>query len=70
MEIWTDLVISDMIEGNESHVANIDYELLAERGDKFLCFALFQNAREVSISLILDLWLPLIWDQNVVFLIE
>ena len=30
-----------MIEGNESHVGNINFELQAETGDKFLCFTLF-----------------------------
>ena len=30
-----------MIKGNESDVGNIDFELQAERGDKFLCFTLF-----------------------------
>ena len=30
-----------MIKGNESDVGNIDFELQAKRGDKFLCFMLF-----------------------------
>ena len=33
--------ICDMIKGNELDVPNIDFDLQAERGDKFLCFALF-----------------------------
>ena len=32
-----------MIKGNELNVRNIDFELYAERGDKFLCFTLFRN---------------------------
>ena len=43
--------ICDMIKGNESDVGNTDFELQAERGDKFLCFTLFGNFKEVSISL-------------------
>ena len=33
--------ICDMIKGNESDVGNIDFELQAKKGDKFLCFTLF-----------------------------
>ena len=33
--------ICDMIKGNESDVGNIDLELQAKRGDKFLCFTMF-----------------------------
>ena len=35
--------IYDMIMGNELDDGNIDFELLAERGDKFLSFTLFGN---------------------------
>ena len=37
-----------MIKGNESDVGNIDFELQAYRGDKFLCFSLFLNFKECS----------------------
>ena len=43
--------ICDMIKGNESDVMNIDFELQAKRGDKFLCFTLFLNFSELFISL-------------------
>ena len=35
----------DMIKGNESDVGNIDFELQAKRGNKFLCFTLFLNLK-------------------------
>ena len=35
--------IFDMIKGNESDIGNIDFELHAKTGDKFLCFTLFLN---------------------------
>ena len=38
------LIICDIIKGNESDVGNIDFELQAERGDKFFCFTLFGNS--------------------------
>ena len=37
-----------MIKGNESDVGNIDFELQAKRGDKFLCFTLFLNSKKCS----------------------
>ena len=40
-----------MIKGNESDVGNIDFELQAKIGDKFLCFTLFLNFNELSIPL-------------------
>ena len=40
--------IGDMIKGNESDVGNIDFELQANRGDKFLCFTLFFNLKNGS----------------------
>ena len=40
-----------MIKGNESDVGNINIELQAKIGDKFLCFILFLNIRELFISL-------------------
>ena len=43
--------ICDMIKGNKWDVGNIDYELQAKRGDKFLCFTLFLNFTELFISL-------------------
>ena len=38
----------DMIKGNESDVGNIDFELLALKGDKFFSFSLFLNFKECS----------------------
>ena len=38
----------DMIKGNESDVGNIDFELQAKRGDKFLCFTLFLKLKNYS----------------------
>ena len=35
-----------MIKRNELDVGNIDFELQAKRGDKFLCFSLFLNFKE------------------------
>ena len=37
-----------MIKGNESDVGNIDFELQAKIGDKFLCFTLFLNLKSCS----------------------
>ena len=37
-----------MIEGNESDVGDIDFELQAKRGDKFLCFTMFWNLKNFS----------------------
>ena len=37
-----------MIKGNESDVGNIDFELQAERGDKFLCVTLFLKLKNCS----------------------
>ena len=59
-----------MTKGNESDVGNIDFELQAKRGDKFLCFTLFLNFTELSISLHPDVRLRLGLDQNVVFLMD
>ena len=42
------LTTCDMIKGNESDVGNIDFELQAKRGDKFLCFTLFFNLKNCS----------------------
>ena len=56
-----------MIKGNESDVGNIDFELLAKRGDKFLCFALFFEIKELFISLQPDAQLRWGLDQNVAF---
>ena len=39
-----------MITGSESDVRNVDFELQAKRGEKFLCFTLFLNFKELSIS--------------------
>ena len=39
-----------MIKGNESDVANIDFELQAKRSDKFSCFTLFRIQRFAHIS--------------------
>ena len=56
-----------MIKGNESDVGNIDFELQAKRGVKFLCFTLFLNFTELFISL--QPFVRLRWglDQNVAF---
>ena len=56
-----------MIKGNESDVGNIDFELQAKRGDKFLCFALFFEIKELFISLQPDVQLRWGLDQNVAF---
>ena len=37
-----------MIKGNESDVGNIDFELQAERSDKFVCFTLFLKLKNCS----------------------
>ena len=37
-----------MIKGNESDVGNIDLELQAGRGDKFLCFKQFLILKKCS----------------------
>ena len=42
------LRICDMIKGNESDVGNIDFELQAKRGDKFLSFTLFLDLKNCS----------------------
>ena len=55
----------DMIKGND--VGNIDFELWAKRGDKFLCFTLFRNFKELFISLQPDVQLSWGLDQNVAF---
>ena len=44
------MTICDMIKGNESDVGNIDFELQAKRGDKFLCLYCFELQRIVHIS--------------------
>ena len=41
-------IICDMIKGNESDVENINFELQAKRGDKFLCFTLFLKLKNCS----------------------
>ena len=38
----------DMIKGIESDVGNIDFELQAKRGDKFVCFTLFLKLKNCS----------------------
>ena len=38
----------DMIKGNESDVGNIDVELQAKRGDKFLYCTLFLKLKNCS----------------------
>ena len=48
-----------MIKENESDVGNIDFQLKAKRGDKFLCFTLFLNFKELFISLQPDVRLRL-----------
>ena len=39
-----------MIKGNESDVGNIDFELQAKRGDRFLFYIVFEF-KEIFISL-------------------
>ena len=56
-------LICDMIKGNESDVRNIDFELQAERCDKFLCFTLFLKEQP-------DVLLRWGLDQNVAFLMN
>ena len=56
-----------MIKGNESDVENIDLELQAEGGDKFLCLTLFLNLKEFFISLQPDVRLRWGLDQTVAF---
>ena len=57
----------DMIKGNESDVRNTDFALQAQRNDKFLCFTLFLNFKELFISLQPDVQLRWDLDQNVAF---
>ena len=45
------IINCDMIKGNVSDVGNIDFELQAKRGDKFLSFTLFLNLKELFITL-------------------
>ena len=55
-----------MIKGNESDVGNIDFELQAKRGDKFLFYIVFKF-KELFISLQPDVRLRWGLDQNVAF---
>ena len=43
-----ELNIGDMIKRNYSDVENIDFELQALKGGKFLCFTLFLNFKKSS----------------------
>ena len=43
--------ICNMINGDESDVGNIDFELQAKRDDKLLCFPLFGQFKESVIFL-------------------
>ena len=54
-----------MIKGNESDVGNTDFELQAKRGDKFLCFILLLNLKEMFISLQPNVQLRWGLNQNV-----
>ena len=56
-----------MIKGNESGVRNIDFDSYAKKGDKFLCFTLYRNLKELFISLQPDVQLRWGLDQNVAF---
>ena len=56
-----------MIKGNESDVGNIEFELQAEKGDKFLCFTFFFEVKELFISLEEDVRLRRGLDQNIAF---
>ena len=55
-----------MIKRNELDVANIDFKLQAERGDKFSRFILFRNSKEFAISQQPDVRLSWDLNQNVV----
>ena len=59
--------ICDTIKRNESDIGNIDYELHAKRGDRFLCFTLFLNLRELVISVQPDVRLRRNLHINVAF---
>ena len=61
------MYICDMIKGNESDVGNIDFELQAKRGDKFLCFPIAFELKELFIFLQPDVRLRLVLNQNVAF---
>ena len=50
MEIKIDRLI-DMIKENKSNAGNIHFQLQAKRSDRFLCFTLFRNFKELHISL-------------------
>ena len=59
--------ISDLIKGNEWDVRNIDFELQAKRGDKFLCFSLFWTSKNCSyLCSQISNW-DGVWIQNVEF---
>ena len=57
----------DMIKGNESDVKNIDFELQAKRGNKFLMFCIVFEFNELFISLQPDVRLRWGLDQTIVF---
>ena len=56
-----------MIKGNESDVANIDFELQAKTDDIFLCFYIVLKFKELLISLEPDVGSKWGMDQNVGF---
>ena len=56
-----------MIKGNESDIRNIDFEVQTKRGDKFLCFTLFLNFKELFLFLQPDVRLRWDLEQNVAF---
>ena len=58
--------ICDIIKRNESDIRNIDFELQAKRGDKFLFYIVFE-VKELFIFLELDVWLRWDLDQSVAF---
>ena len=55
-----------MIKGNESDVANIEFELQAKTGDKFVCVTLFRNIKELPI-LGTRCLIAMGWNQTVAF---
>ena len=63
-------MICDTIKGNESDVRNIGFELQAKRGNKFLCFYIVFEFKELFISLQPDVQLRWGLDQNVAFLMD
>ena len=56
-----------MFKGNESYARNINSESQTKRGEKFLCFTMFLNIKELFISLQPDVRLRWGLNQDVAF---